>query len=111
VRQVRVRRRVVSEQQVVEIPVWHERIDVETVPVNAFVDRPPEPRQEGDVLVIPCVEEVVVVEKRLRVREELRVRVVREQRTHRETVELRRHEIELDQTEQPQPTTRKIGGQ
>jgi len=101
VKQVRVRRRVVREQQVVETPVWHERIAVESVPVNVFVDRAPAPRQEGDVLIIPCVEEVVVVEKRLRVREELRVHVVREQRTHRESVEVRRHEIEIDKSEQP----------
>jgi stress response protein YsnF len=102
VKQVRVRRRVVSERQVVETPVWHERIEVDRVPVNAFVEQMPEPREEGDVLIIPCVEEVVVVEKRLRVREELRVRVVREQRIHREAVELRRHEIDIEHSEESQ---------
>lgn len=92
--QVRVRRRVVRGEQVVETPVWEEHIEVNHVPVNAYVDQPPAPRREGDVLIIPCVEEVV--EKRLRVREELHVRVVREQRVHRETVEVRRHEIEIE---------------
>ena len=102
-RTLRIRRRVVSEPQVVETPMWHERIEVERVAVDQLVDEMPSPREDGDVLIIPCVEEVVVVEKRLRVREELRVRIVREQRIHRETVQLRRHEIEIDSAEQPVP--------
>jgi stress response protein YsnF len=93
---VRVRRRVVSEERVVEVPVWHERVEVERVPMDAFVERAPEPRYEGDTLVIPCIEEVPVVEVRLRVREELRVRVVREQRVRRETVTLRRHDVDVE---------------
>lgn len=105
-RQLRVKRRVVSERQTVETPVWHEHIEVERVPVDgSFVDRAPKPRREGDVLIIPCVEEVVIVEKRLRVREELRVRVVRERKLHRQTVDVRRHEIEIDESyEEPEPT-------
>lgn len=110
IRQVRVRRRVVRDEQVVEVPVTRERIEVDYVPVNVIVDAVPAPRQEGDVLIIPCVEEVVVVEKRLRVREELRVRVVREQHVHRETVDLRRHEIDIEHTEEPQQTIPKTKG-
>jgi stress response protein YsnF len=110
VKQVRVRRRVVRGEQVVEVPVARERIEVEYVPVNAFVDSVPTPRQEGDVLIIPCVEEVVVVEKRLRVREEMRVHVVREQQIHRETVELRRHEIDVEHAEEPRQTIPKPKG-
>jgi stress response protein YsnF len=110
-RMLRVRRRVVTTEQVVETPVWHERIQVDRVPINQYVDSVPAPRQDGDVLIIPCIEEVVVVEKRLRVSEELRVRVVREQRTHRETVQLRRHELEIESAEQPLPLNqRKLRG-
>lgn len=103
-RKVRVRRRVVSEPQVVETPLWHERIDIQRVPVGAIVDSAPAARQEEDVLIVPVVEEVAVVEKRLRVREELRIRVVRERRIHRETVELRRHEVDIEPAEQAPPT-------
>ena len=92
---VRVRRRLVTEQRTVEVPIWHERIEVERIPVDAFVERAPEPHYEGDTLIFPCIEEVPVVEVRLRVREELRVRVVREQRVHREIVALRRHDIDV----------------
>lgn len=94
--QLRVRRRVVSEQQVVETPVWRQRIEVQHVPIDVYVDQWPQPRQEGDTLVVPVVEEEVTVIKRLRVREELRVRLVNEQHVDRQTVTLRRHEIDLE---------------
>jgi stress response protein YsnF len=38
------------------------------------VDQPPALREEGDVLIVPVLEEVVVVEKRLVLKEELRIR-------------------------------------
>ncbi|MBA3454187.1 MAG: YsnF/AvaK domain-containing protein [Deltaproteobacteria bacterium] len=96
-----VRRRVVTEQQIVETPIWTERIQVDHVPIGTFVERAPAARQEGDTLIIPCVEEVAVVEKRLRVREELRIRVVREQRIDRQSVPVRRFEIEIEREHNP----------
>lgn len=109
---VRVRRRVVTEKRVVETPIWREHLDVEHVAIDRFVDRAPAPRQEGDTLIIPCVEEVVVVEKRLRLREELHVRVVRERAIDRQTVELRRQEIDIETTAPSRipPPTKPQGG-
>lgn len=98
---VRVRRRIVSEHVPVEVPLWSERVEVENVPINQFVDSVPQPRQEGDTLIIPIVEEVVEV--RLRVREEMRVRVVRDRTVHRESVLVRKHEIDVERS--PQPTS------
>lgn len=100
---VRVRRRVVSENRVIETPVWHEHVEVERVPIDQFVDVAPEPHRDGDTLVIPCVEEVVVT--RLLVREELHVRVVREQRMQRDEVTVRRHELEIERTRTPASPT------
>jgi stress response protein YsnF len=102
-RRMRIRRRVVTEAKEVEVPLREDRIDVQRVPVGAFVDRMPEPREEGDVLVIPVVEEVAVVEKRLRVVEELRVRVIRDRRVHRETVPVSRHDVEIEHEQEPHP--------
>ena len=98
---LRVRRKVVTDEKIVETPIWTEQIQVEHVPVGAFVDRAPPTRQEGDTLIIPCVEEVAVVETRLRVREELRIRVVRERRLDRQTIPVRRFEIEIEREQAP----------
>ncbi len=50
---------------------------------------PPPIRQESDSTVIPAVEEVVVVECRLVLKEEVRLGCVQVAQRHRETVSLR----------------------
>lgn len=51
-----------------------EAVDITRVPIDRHVDAPPEIRTEGDVVIVPVVEEVLVVEKRLVLREELHIR-------------------------------------
>ena len=46
---------------------------VETVRIDRIVDGPVAERHEGDILVLPIVEEVWVVEKKLLLREEIRI--------------------------------------
>ena len=48
-------------------------VEVERVPINIEVDRIPPVRQEGDTIIVPVVQEVLVVEKRLIVTEEIRL--------------------------------------
>jgi stress response protein YsnF len=99
--QIRVRRRVVREDRELATAVWTERIETERVPRDELVDELPRARQEGDTLVVPIVEEVPVVTMRLRLREELRIRVVREPSIDRRRVVVRRHELELERVDLP----------
>ena len=46
--------------------------------------------REGDILVVPVVEEVLVMEKRLLITEELRIRIVHSHERVEQTVPLRR---------------------
>jgi hypothetical protein len=48
-------------------------VDVTRVPVNRLVDAHPEVREEGGTIVVPVVEEVIVIEKRLMLKEEVRI--------------------------------------
>jgi len=93
---VRVRRKVVTEQRTLETPVWTEDVQIERIPRDEFVQHMPEARQDGDALVIPVIEQVAVVENRLRLREEIRIRVVRREHVDRRTIAVRRHEVEID---------------
>ena len=52
------------------------RVEIERVPFGHEVAEAPQTRQEGDVLVVPVVEEILVVEKRLVLREEIRMRFI-----------------------------------
>ena len=73
----------------VDEPVVHERVEVERVAIGRFVDTFPDVREEGDTTIIPVVEEVIVVEKRLVLKEEVHLRRVRVTEQHRELVVLR----------------------
>jgi hypothetical protein len=76
-------------------PLFRDAYAVEHVPINRMVDEPPNPRQEDDVLILPVVEEVLVVEKRWIIREEVRVTKRREQLADTERQILRRDELPL----------------
>ncbi len=51
-----------------------ERVDVTRVPIDRVVDEAPAIRTEGGVTIVPILEEVLFVEKRLVLKEELHIR-------------------------------------
>ncbi len=64
----------------VEEPSIQEEVQIERVPGNQLVNEPVAVRCEGDTMIIPVIEEVVVVETRLQLKEE--VRVTKRQNSH-----------------------------
>ena len=79
-------------EQLVEESLARETIEIERVPVGRLVGATPEVRQEGDVTILPVIEEVLVLERRLVLKEEVRIRRVRTTEMHRETVHLRKQD-------------------
>ncbi|HWV23395.1 MAG TPA: YsnF/AvaK domain-containing protein [Thermomicrobiales bacterium] len=77
------------------VDVGTDRVEVERVPVNEEVDVAPEVRQEGDTLIVPVIEEVLVVTKRYRIVEEVHVRKVRDIETKTFTEDLRREVVDV----------------
>ena len=65
----------VEERQVaVLVELFHDEVEVERVPINKPVSYLPSVRLEGSTTIIPVVEEVMVMEKRLVLVEEIHVR-------------------------------------
>ena len=81
-----------SRQQLVEQLLHSERVEVERVPMGQVVEKIPDLRTEGDITIIPVVEETVVVQKQLVLKEEVRVRRIHETQNYRESVVLRQQE-------------------
>jgi uncharacterized protein (TIGR02271 family) len=81
---------------VVEEPSVHEEVQIERVPVNRFVAEPVAVRHEGDTMIIPVMEEVAVVETRLRLKEEMRVTKRRITTTRGQPVRLRTEEVHVE---------------
>jgi len=104
---VRITKIVHEREEEVNAPRVREEVTIERVTLNRMVDAPVSMRQEGDTFIIPLLEEVVVMEKRLIVKEELRITKRRIEEPASQRVMLRREEVvveRLDPSEQ-QPQT------
>ena len=96
---VRIHKTVHEHEEVVDEPLMREEYDVERVPIDEFVDGPVGPRHEGETLVVPVLEEVLVVEKRLVVREELRITRRRTEERRPQRVTLLSEEVSVERTD------------
>ncbi|MDB5959646.1 MAG: hypothetical protein JWP59_940 [Massilia sp.] len=90
-RGVRVRTSVSERIEQVDQLLRQEDVAVERVAVDRVVaaDQAPVTRYEGDTLVVPVLEEVLVIERRVRIKEELRISKTTRQQRHVENVALK----------------------
>ena len=96
---VRLNTTVTQREQLVDVPLIEEQLEIERVTVERIVEAAAGPRQEGDTLIVPVYEEVLVVEKRLMLREEVHVKRQRREVHEPQSVTLRREELEVVRTE------------
>ena len=93
---VYISKKVYEEEFIQNEPVTSEEVIVERKEINQYIDvAPPAVRQEGDVTIISVIKEVLVVEKRLMLVEELHV--TKHKRTDSAVIKemLRREEINV----------------
>ncbi len=97
-----IRKRVETVAHEMPVDVRRDDVQIERVPMDLDIDESPGVRQEGETTIVPVVVEVLVVEKRLKLVEEIRItkRRVIEQETVQ--ADLRREVIEVD--EEPRHT-------
>jgi len=117
---VRVDKHVEKRIRRVEAPLIHENVEIRRVPVNKEVTTAPKSRRMGDTLVIPVVEEELVITKRLVLKEEIHLithrtkdRSVQEVELNRESAEIRRLDADgriIDTPARPTPVRRRIVG-
>jgi uncharacterized protein (TIGR02271 family) len=97
----RITKQVHTEEETIETPLRQERVQVERVPVERIIDSPLTSHYDGDTLVIPVMEEVLIIEKKLFLKEEVRVTKYVGEIEHQETVTLRKEAVTVERT----PTT------
>jgi uncharacterized protein (TIGR02271 family) len=102
----------------------HQQVEVERVPVDRIIPELIEPYMDGDVYVVPVIEEEVIVTRQLRLREELRLRRTVGERSEtlqtpfrRERVVVQEHwydrddgEVARDDPTVAEPTTSSLTG-
>jgi stress response protein YsnF len=98
-RDVRVHIHTISHDHLIDEPLAHERVEIERLVIGRPIDAVPPVREEGDTTVISVVEEVLVLERRLVLKEEIRLRRVRTTEQHREMVTLREQQAVIERAE------------
>jgi stress response protein YsnF len=93
---VRVRTVVREDEAVIDEPLTSENVEVERVPLDQWVEAPVPVRQEGDTTIVTLLEEVAVVEMRLRATEEVRITKRQDVDRSPQTVTLRREEAVIE---------------
>jgi uncharacterized protein (TIGR02271 family) len=98
--EVVVRRSVQTSQQTIPVELQYEEVQVDRVPVNRPLGEgeQTQPWWDGEVMVVPVIEEEIVVSKRLVVREE--VRISKRKSVRQETVSdtIRNQQLHIDTT-------------
>jgi len=97
---VRVHKTIQEHEELVDEPVFRERVDVKRVAINQVVDSMLPVRQMGDTMIIPLVEEVLKIEKQLILREEIHVTKIRSEERVQQPVTLRREEAQIERVDE-----------
>jgi uncharacterized protein (TIGR02271 family) len=98
---VRIKKIVHEREEIVDEPLIREEVQVKRVPVNRVVEAPVPIRHVGNTMIISLMEEVLVVEKRLMLKEELYI-TKGEVETHKpQRVILRSEEATIERVGDP----------
>ena len=84
---------------VVDEMLNHERVEIDRVPLGRPVDAIPPVRQEGETTILPVVVEIIVVRRRLILKEEVRIKRLHVSERHQEAVVLRKQEAVITRME------------
>lgn len=77
---VRVHKTVEERAELVDLPLLHDELLIEHIAIGTLIndDAIPTTRYEGETMIVPVLEEVLLVHKQLRLKEE--IRITRQQR-------------------------------
>jgi len=96
---VKVSKQVHEHEEVIDEPLRQEQVMVERHPIHQRVETAPSIRREGTTLIIPIVEEILVVEKKLFLKEEIHITIKQTEVRQPQTVKLRREEAIVERLE------------
>ena len=89
--------KVVHEREVVvDEPLLHDNVTITRVPMQRVVDGPVPVREEQGTTILSVVEEVLVVEKRWMLREEIHIRKRRTETHQPQPITLRSEEVQVE---------------
>ncbi len=95
---VRVRTVVDVTEEIVRQELDSEHLTVTRVPIDELIEAAPPIRTEGDVTIIPVVEEILIVETRLVLKEEVHIRRTSTKELIEQPLRLRKQRAVVEET-------------
>jgi stress response protein YsnF len=98
-RGVRIHKTVLTQPVIIDETLSHEEVDVRRVTVDRTLNQGeplPGTRYEGEVMIIPVFEEVLLVERRMRLKEELHVTRIRREQPYSETIMVKTEQVSIE---------------
>jgi uncharacterized protein (TIGR02271 family) len=92
---VRITKVVRERETLVDEPLFHDKVAITRVPMQRVVDGPVPVREENGTTIISIVEEVLVVEKRWMLREEIHIRTQRLETHQPQRITLRSEDVHV----------------
>ena len=92
---VRLTKVVHERETLVDEPLWREHVTITRVPIERVVEGPVPVREEEGTTILSVVEEVLVVEKRWMLREEIHIRQERRETHQPQRITLRSEEVQI----------------
>jgi uncharacterized protein (TIGR02271 family) len=96
---VRIRKVVTEREELVDLPLRREEVIIRRVPINRVVEGPLPVRYEGDTMIISLLEEVLVVDTRLLLTEEVHITTRRTETHTPERVTLRHEDVTIERVD------------
>ena len=93
---VRITKVVHERETTVDEPLWHDKVAITRVPIQRVVEGPVPVREEHGTTIISVVEEVLVVEKRWMLREEIHIRQQRIETHQPQRITLRSEDVQVE---------------
>jgi Uncharacterized protein conserved in bacteria len=93
---VRLTKVVHERETLVDEPLWRENVTITRVPMERVVEGPVPVREEEGTTILSVVEEVLVVEKRWMLREEIHIRQERRETHQPQRITLRSEEVQIE---------------
>jgi uncharacterized protein (TIGR02271 family) len=90
-------------EETIDVLLNDQQVTVEYVDINEFVGEIPQIRDVGNTVIVPIFEEVLVVERRIRLKQEVRIHRQVNVRHHHETVPVRTQQVVVSRTSASDP--------
>jgi uncharacterized protein (TIGR02271 family) len=102
---VRLTKVVHERETLVDEPLLRDEVEVTRVPIQRVVEAPPPVREDNGMTIIPVVEEVLVVEKRWMLREEIHIRKQRIETHQPQHIMLHSEEVQVERVPRAEKET------